>query len=326
MKANIYTKYGSPNVLELKEVEKPIPKDDEILIKVHAAAVNALDWHLLRGKPIFIRLMGLGLLKPKNLILGNDRAGKVEVIGKNVKQFKPGDEIFGETRGGAFAEYACVCEDELVLKPGNISFEEAAAVPIAAVTALQGLRDKGKIQSGQKVLINGASGGVGTFAVQIAKSFGAEVTAVCSSKNVELVRSIGADHVIDYTKEDFTKNGQRYDLIHAANGHHSIFEYKRALSPNGIYVVTGGSMSQMFQGMLLGPLMSKKGGKKMGFLSVKQNKKDLGFIAKLLQAGKVKSVIDKYYTLSDVPKAISYLEAGHAKGKVVITLQHASKR
>ena len=280
MKAIVVHKYGSPDVLQLKEVAKPTPKDDEVLVKVHAASVNAADLHFLRGKPFLMRLMGYGLLKPKNTILGADIAGRVEAVGSNVKQFQPGDEVFGDLSGsgwGGFAEYVCASEDALVLKPANMTFEQAAAVPIAAVTALQGLRDKGHIQPGQKVLINGASGGVGTFAVQIAKSFGAEVTAVCSTRNVDMVRSIGADHVIDYTQEDFTKNGQRYDLIIAANGYHSISDYKRALSPKGTYVMTGGSATQMFQAMLLGPWISRTGSKKMGNLTGETKHKGSGF-------------------------------------------------
>ncbi len=318
MKAIVYTKYGPPDVLELKEAEKPTPKEDEVLVKVHAASVNAADWHLLRGKPFLVRLMGFGLLKPKKKILGSDIAGLVEAVGRNVKQFQPGDEVFG--MGGGFAEYVCAREDALALKPANISFEEAAAIPIAAVTALQGLRDKGQIQAGQKVLINGASGGVGTFAVQIAKSFGADVTGVCSTRNLDMVRSIGADQVIDYTKEDFTQNGQRYDLILAANGYHSILDYKRALSPKGTYVMTGGSMAQLFQAMLLGPWISMTGSKKMGNLMAKVNQKDLVFMKELLEAGKVKPVIDRRYPLSEVAEAVRYLEEGHAQGKVVITV------
>jgi len=266
MKAIVYTKYGSPDVLQLKEVENPSPKDDEVLIKIHAASVNAADLHLLRADPFLVRLMGGGLLKPKNKILGADIAGQVEAVGRNVKQFKPGDEVFGDISGcgwGGFAEYVCAGENGLALKPANISFEESAAVPLAAVTALQGLRDKGQIQPGQKVLINGASGGVGTFAVQIAESFGAEITAVCSTRKLDMMRSIGADHVIDYTQEDFTQNGQRYDLIIAANGYHPISAYKRALGPKGIYVMTGGSTAQIFQALLLGPWMSMTGSKKM---------------------------------------------------------------
>jgi NADPH:quinone reductase-like Zn-dependent oxidoreductase len=328
MKAIVYHKYGPPDVLELKEVEKPIPKDNEILVKVHAASANAYDWHLLRADPFLVRLMGGGFLKPKNQILGADLAGRVETVGRNVKQFQPGDEVFGDLSGcgcGGFAEYVCAREDALMLKPANMTFEEAAAVPMAAVTALQGLRDKGKIQSGQKVLINGASGGVGTFAVQIAKSFGVEVTAVCSTRNLDLVRSIGADQVIDYTKEDFTQNVQRYDLILAANGYHPILDYKRALSPTGMYVMAGGSMAQIFQAMLLGPWISMTGSKKMGGLSARPNQKDLVFMKELLEAGKVVPVIDRRYTLSEVADALRYLEEGHARGKVVITVEHTSK-
>ena len=323
MKAIVYTKYGPPDVLELKEIEKPTPKDNEVLIKVYAASVNYADWGLLRGKPFLVRLMEFGPLKPKNKILGADLAGRVEAVGRNVKQFQPGDEVFGDISGcgsGGFAEYVSVPENALVLKPSNISFEEAAAVPLAAVTALQGLRDKGQIQPGQKVLINGASGGVGTFAVQIAKSFGAEVTAVCSTRNLDMARSIGADQVIDYTQENFTQNRQRYDLILAANGYHSISDYKRALSPEGIYVCTGGSMAQIFQSMLLGPWMSMTGSKKMGNLAAKSNKKDLFFMKELLEAGKVVPVIDRCYPLSEVAEALGYLGEGHARGKVVITI------
>jgi len=271
-----------------------------------------------------VRLIAGGLLKPKNKILGTDIAGRVEALGRNVKQFQPSDEVFGCVRGG-FAEYACAREDRLALKPSNVTFEEAAAVPVAAITALQGLR-KGHVQPGQKVLINGASGGVGTFAVQMAKSFGAEVTAVCSTRNLDNARSIGADHVIDYTQDDFTKSGQRYDLIIAANGYHPILHYRRALSPKGIYVMTGGSMAQIFQAMLLGPLISMIGSKKMGFMGIaKINQNDLAFLSELLEAGKIKPVIDRRYTLSEVPEAIRYLEEGHAKGKVVITLEHNTR-
>lgn len=322
MKAIVYTQYGSPDVLQLKEVEKPAPKDDEALIAVQAASANAADWHLLRGDPFLVRLMA-GPLKPRNTILGADIAGRVEAVGKNVKQFQPGDEVFGdisECGWGGFAEYVCARENALVLKPASMTFEEAAAVPLAALTALQGLRDKGQIQPGQKVLINGASGGVGTFAVQIAKSFGAEVTGVCSTRNLDMVRSIGADHVIDYTQEDFTQNGQRYDLIMATNGYHSISDYARALSPKGIYVMTGGSGAQMFQAMLLGPWISMTGNKKMGNLLMKPNNKDLVFLKELLEAGKIAPVIDRRYPLSEVAEAIRYLEEGHARGKVVITV------
>ena len=323
MKAIVCTKYGSPDVLKFEEVQKPVPGDDEVLIKVHAAAANAGDWHLMRADPFMIRLM-YGLQKPKHEILGTDVAGCVEAIGKNVTQFQPGDEIFGNMSSsgfGAFAEYVCAPENSIALKPSNITFENAAAVPSAAGTALQALRDKGQIQSGQKVLINGASGGVGTFAVQIAKAFGAEVTAVCSTGNMEMVRSIGADHVIDYTKEDFTQNGQQYDLILAANGYHPISDYKRALSPTGIYVMTGGSTAQMFQAMTIGPWISMTSSKKMSNMMAKPSQKDLVFMQELLETGKVVPVIDRRYPLSEVPDAIRYLEEGHAKGKVVITIE-----
>jgi NADPH:quinone reductase-like Zn-dependent oxidoreductase len=323
MKAIIYTQYGSPDVIQFKEVEKPTPKDDEVLIKVHAASVNAGDWHYLRGTPWLFRLAS-GLLKPKNIFLGADVAGQVEAVGKNVTQFQPGDEVFGDLSAcgrGTFAEYVCASETALVLKPANISFEEAAAVPVAAVTALQGLQSRVQIQPGQKVLINGASGGVGSFAVQIAKTFGAEVTAVCSTRNLDRMRSIGADYVIDYTQEDFTKNGQQYDFILAANGYRPFSDYKRALNPGGTYVMTGGATAQMFEAMLLGPLTSIRGNKKMGNVMAKPDQEDLTFMKELLEAGKVKSVIDRCYPLSEVAEAIRYLEAGLAQGKVVITVQ-----
>ena len=322
MKAAIYTQYGSPDVIQFKEVEKPTPKDDEVLIKVDAASVNAGDWHYLRGTPWLFRL-ACGLLKPKNSFLGADVAGRVEAVGKNVTQFQPGDEVFGDLSAcgrGAFAEYVCASETALVLKPANISFEEAAAVPVAAVTALQALQSREQIQPGQKVLINGASGGVGTFAVQIAKAFGAEVTAVCSTRNVGRMLSINADHVIDYSKEDFTQNGQQYDFILAANGYRPFSDYKRALNPGGTYVMTGGATAQMFEAMLLGPLVSVTENKKMGNVMAKPDKENLAFMKELLEAGKVKPVIDRCYPLSEVAEAIRYLEAGHAQGKVVITV------
>ena len=300
MKAIVYTEYGSPDVLHLKDVEKPVLADDEVLVKVHAVSVNAADLHLLRADPFLIRLSS-GFLKPKHTILGSDIAGRVEAVASNVTQFKPGDEVFGDISAcgwGGFAEYVCVRENALVLKPTNLSFEQAAAVPMAAVTALQGIRHAGQIRPGQKVLINGASGGVGTFAVQLAKSFGAEVTAVCSTRNLETARSIGADHVIDYTKEDFATNGQQYDLILAANGDRSISDYKRALSPTGVYVQTGGSMGQMTQAMIQGPWISMTGSKKMGNMGVaKPNQNDLVFMKELLESGKVKPVIDRCYPL-----------------------------
>jgi NADPH:quinone reductase-like Zn-dependent oxidoreductase len=324
MKAIVYTEYGPPEVLQLKEVEKPAPNEDEVLVQVHAASLNAGDWAMLIGEPFYLRL-AWGLPKPKHKILGLDIAGRVEAVGRNAKQFQPGDEVFGESGIGAFTEYRCVTEDKLALKPANNSFEEAATVPEAAVVALQGLRDKGQIQSGQKVAINGASGGIGTFAVQIAKSFGAEVTAVCSTRNLDMARSIGADQVIDYTQEDFTKSGQQYDLILAANGYHPISDYKRALSPEGTYVCTGGSLAQIFQSILLGPLMSKTGSKKMGNSAKIPNQKDLVFMKELLEAGKVVPVIDRRYTLSEVPEALGYIGEGHARGKVVITVEHNDK-
>jgi len=322
MKAIVYTKYGSPDVLHLKDVEKPTPKDDEVLIKIRAASVNAYDWHFLTADIFLIRLMGGGLLKPKDSRLGADIAGQIETVGRNVKQFQPGDEVFGDIGHGGFAEYVCAPESRLALKPANLSFEEAAAVPMAALTALQGLRDEGRIQPRQKVLVNGASGGVGTFAVQIAKAFGAEVTAVCSPRNLEQAHALGADLVIDYTREDFTQNGEQYDLIFAANGYHPLSAYKRALTPQGIYVMAGGTMAQIFQAMLLGSWMSKKGGKKMGGVSAKIDQKDLGIIKELLEAGKVVPVIDKRYPLSEAAEALRYLGEGHARGKVVITVEH----
>ena len=318
MRAIVYTRYGPPDVLQIKAVEKPTPQDNEVLLRILAASVNAYDWHFLTADIFLIRLMGGGLLKPKNTRLGADIAGRVEAVGRNVTQFQPGDEVFGMTQGG-FAEYACAPENTLALKPSNLSFEEAAAIPMAAITALQGLRDTGQIQPGQKVLINGASGGVGTFAVQIAKSFGAEVTAVCSTRNLEMARSIGADHVIDYTKENFTRTGQQYDLIFAANGYHSLAAYKRALTPRGIYVMAGGTMAQIFQAMLMGSWLSETGGKKMGAVMAKRNQKDLAILKELVEAGKVVPVIDRRYPFSEAAEALRYLGQGHARGKVVIS-------
>jgi len=324
MKAIVYEKYGSPDVIQLKDIETPAPKDDEVLIKIHAASVNAYDWHFLTADIFLIRFMGGGLLKPKNTRLGADMAGRIEAVGKNVKEFQPGDEVFGMVKG-SFAEYVCAPENALALKPVHTSFNETAAIPMAAITALQGLRDEGQIRAGQKVLINGASGGVGTFAVQIAKSFGTEVTAVCSTRNLEQARSIGAEHVIDYTKEDFTKNGQQYDLVFAANGYHSLSAYKRALTPKGIYVMAGGSMAQIFQSMLMGSMMSETGGRKMTGVSAKRNQNDLIFIKELFEAGKVKSIIDRQYPLSEAAEALRYLGAGHARGKVVISVESNNK-
>jgi NADPH:quinone reductase-like Zn-dependent oxidoreductase len=322
MKAAVCSRYGPPDVVQITDVEKPVPKDDEVLIKVRAASVNPLDLFHMRGAPL-IRLIP-GLRTPKHQVLGCDIAGRVAAIGGHVKQFQPGDEVFGVTgfTGGGFAEYVCVVEGKLALKPANSSFEDTAAVPVAAITALQGLRDKGRIQRGHKVLVDGASGGVGTFAVQIAKSFGAEVTAVCSTRNVDTARSIGADHVIDYTREDFTQSGQRYDLIIGANAHHSIFNYRHALSQDGIYVIAGGGLPQIFQAMLLAHFLSWIGSKKTCFFIANINQKDLVFLKDLLETGKIVPVIDRRYPLSGVAEALRYLEEGHAQGKVVITVEH----
>jgi len=326
LKAIVYTKYGPPDGLQLKEVEKPIPKDNEVLVKIQASSLNAADLDFLRGT-FFSRV--IGPFKPKYKILGSDIAGRVEAVGRNVEQFQPGDEIFGDLfyHGfGAFAEYACVTENALVLKPVSMTFEEAATLPQSGLLALQGLRDKGQIQQGQKVLINGASGGTGTFAVQIAKSFGAEVTGVASTKKLDMVRSIGADKVIDYTQEDFTKSGQCYDLILDVASNRSILAYKRALSPKGIYVTAGGHLAALLQTVFLGPIISMIGSKKMGILVWKQMKKeDLDFLTELFEAGKVAPVIDRRFPLSEVAEALRYLEEGHAQGKVVITMEHNNK-
>ncbi len=329
MKAIVYTTYGSPDVLHLNDIEKPMPQDNEVLVKVHAASANPLDWHLMRAEPFLARLEN-GLLKPKNTKLGADVAGRVEAVGRQVTQFQVGDDVFGAipiNELGSFAEYVCVHQDTLVLKPTKMTFEQAAAVPIAALTALQGLRNTGQIRPGQKVLINGASGGVGTFAVQIAKSFGTEVTGVCSTRNLDMVRSIGADHVIDYTQTDFTRNGQHYDLIFDAVGNRSVSDLQRALSPNGICAVVGfTSLPLMFQVIVLGAWVSKTGSKKIRIVdTVKPGQKDLFFIKALLDAGKVVPVIDRCYPLHQVADAIRYLEQGRARGKVVITVDGAKE-
>ncbi|MEH7749289.1 NAD(P)-dependent alcohol dehydrogenase [Neobacillus drentensis] len=322
MKAIVTKKYGPPDVLELAEVEKPIPNDDQVLVKIHASSVNFGNLVLLKGEP-FLARFAFGLRKPKYPIPGGDIAGRVEAVGKNVTKFQPGDDVFGDLSGsgwGGFAEYVSVPEIALALKPVNLSYEKAAAVPMAGVTALQGLRDKGKIQPGQRILINGASGGVGTFAVQIAKSFGAEVTGVCSTRNLDILRSIGADHAIDYTKEDFTQKPQDYDLILGVNGHKPISAYKRVLTPNGIFVHVGGSESQMFQAMVLGPWISMTSKKKMGTFLQRAKQEDLIYMKELIENGKVKPVIDRSYKLSEVPEAFRYFQEGHAQGKVVITV------
>jgi NADPH:quinone reductase-like Zn-dependent oxidoreductase len=326
MKAIVYCDYGLAN-LKLEEVEKPVPNDDQVLVKIRAASVNPYDWHFVEGAPKIMRIMGVGLRKPKDTRLGVDFAGTVEGVGKNVTQFKPGDEVFGG-RTGAFAEYVCPRADRAIaLKPANITFEQAASVNIAGITALQGVRDKGKVQPGQKMLINGASGGVGTFAVQIAKTFGANVTGVCSTRNVDLVRSLGADQVIDYTKEDFTKGEQRYDVILDNVTNHSLLECRRVLTRDGKYIMIGGGgpneqgfigpLANPIKAMLLSPFVSQK----MGMMMADANQKDLTVLADMMQSGKLKPVIDRTYKLSEVPEAIRYLEQGHARGKVVITVE-----
>lgn len=318
MKAIVYTQYGSTDVLQFKEVEKPTPKANEVLIKIHAASLNVADSHIISGSPLLVRLMTGGLTKPKRPIPGSDMAGVVEAVGSDVKLFRPGDAVYGDLNRcglGAFAEYVAAPENVLALKPANLSFEQTAAVPMAAVTALQGF--DGRVQPGQKVLVNGASGGVGSFAVQIAKAFGAEVTGVCSTKKIDTVRAIGADHVIDYKHEDFTQNGQRYDFILDAAAYRPMSEYKRSLTPNGIYVMAGGATAELLKAMLTGPLLSR-GGQKMSNLMANPDAKDLNFLNGLFEAGKVVPVIDRCYPLSETAAAVRYFEGGHAAGKVVI--------
>ncbi len=326
MKAMIFTEYGSPELLHLEEIKKPVPAADQVLVRVHAASVNYGDVHFVRGDPFPLRFSA-GFPKPKIRILGWDVAGQVEAVGANVRQFRPGNEVFGDTSlhgCGAFAEYKCVPEAALVLKPAGVSFEQAAAVPMAALTALQGLRDNGRIQPGQRVLIYGASGGVGTFAIQIAKAFGAEVTAVCSTRNINMVRSIGADSVIDYTRQDFSRSGQRYDLILAVNGYRSILDYRRALALDGTYVMAGGNMTQVANTLLLGPVISRFGKQQFRTFVTRPNQKDLTFVKSLMVAGKLTSVIDACYPLSQLPQALLYMEKQHTRGKVIITMQGAA--
>jgi NADPH:quinone reductase-like Zn-dependent oxidoreductase len=328
MKASVYTRYGPPDVLEMMEVDEPTPEDGEVLVHIGAASVNFADTSFVRGKPFMVRLMAQGIFKPKHTILGSDIAGRVEQVGHDVMALQPGDQVFGdisECGWGGFAEYVSVPEDALALKPANLTFEQAAAVPQAATVALQGLRDVGKIQPGEQVLINGASGGIGTFAIQIAKSFGAEVTGVCSTRNLELVRSLGADRVIDYTQEDFTRNGRLYDLILGTAGYRSIFDYRRALKPTGRYVMTGGAMRQVFEAMLLGQWLSKTDGKRLTNLESTPSRDDLVFLKGLIEAGKVTPVIDRCYSLGEVPEALRHYEGGHAKGKVVIRMEQDHK-
>ena len=319
MKAIVLTKYGGPEVLQLAEVAKPAPNDDEILVEIHAAAANPLDYHRMRGGPA--RVAGWLMRIPESRRLGTDVAGRVEAVGQNVTQFQPGDEVFG-CCVGSFAEYACARENRVALKPANRSFEEASAVPVAAITALQGLRDAGQVRSGQRVVVNGASGGVGTFAVQLAKTFGAEVTGVCSTRNLDLVRSIGADHVVDYTRKDFTRNGQRYDLIFDAMGNRSVSDYRRALQPQGTCIIAGAySVPRLLGHLVLAPLQSKTGNRKVRLMTMTRiNQKDLVVLKELLEAGKVLPVLDRCYPLRETAEAIGYLEQRHARGKVVITV------
>lgn len=319
MKAIVYTKYGSPDILELNELEKPIPKEDEVLIKVYAASVNPLDWHFMRGIPFFLRIMS-GLFKPRVTGLGRDVSGIIESVGPKVTRFKKGDEVFGSCTN-AFAEYVCASESKLVLKPHNVSFEEAATLNVAALTALQSLRDKGQIKKGQKVLINGASGGVGIFAVQIAKMFNTEVTGICSTNNIEMVRSIGADFVIDYTKEDVSKTGQQYHIFLDCYANRSLFACKRLLRPGGIYIPVGGPGNSLI-GILISSLgamlLSRFVSQKFVSFLTKINREDLAYMGELLASGKVKAVIGARYSLSETPEAIRLIEEGHPKGKVII--------
>jgi NADPH:quinone reductase-like Zn-dependent oxidoreductase len=324
MKAAVYRCYGSTDVLKIEKIAKPAPADNRVLVKVQAASVNPLDWHYMQGKPYVMR-PGSGIGAPNSIHMGADFAGIIESVGKDVKRFKPGDEVFGD-RDGAFAEYVSVAENgAIALKPSNMSMEQAAAVPIAGITALQALRDKGKIQSGQKVLINGASGGVGTFAVQIAKSYGAEVTGVCSGKNADMVRSIGADHVIDYTKDDFTRGSERYDLIVDNVGNHPASEYRRVLKANGSLVTVGGPSDNAWLGPLTGLLsdmiVSRFVSQKMIFMLAQANKEDMDVLRDMMQTGKLTPVIDRRYKLEQTAEAIGYLEQGHARGKVIITVE-----
>lgn len=322
MKAILQTKYGPPDVLKLEEVPKPVPGDNEVLVKVHASSVNFGNLALVGGKPFLSRFWS-GLMKPKDNIPGSDLAGRIEAVGSNVKEFKPGDEIFGDIfhcGSGAYAEYVSAPEDALALKPNNISFEEAAAVPQAALVALQALRDKGKIRAGHRVLITGASGGNGTFAVQIAKSYGAEVIGVCSARNLDMVRAIGADKLIDYTKEDFAASGEGYDLILVNAGYRSIFAYRRILNPGGVYISSVASNAQIFQSMFLGPPLSWIGNRKLTYLYHKPSRKDLIFMKELIETGKVKPVIDKVFPLSEAAEAFRYYGEGHSRGKVIISI------
>jgi NADPH:quinone reductase-like Zn-dependent oxidoreductase len=321
MKAIVRYEYGSPDVLKLEEVEKPVPSDDEVQIKIHAVSINGSDREALIGKPLYVR-MG-GLRKPGYPILGSDIAGSVEQVGKNITQFKPGDEVFGEIPGyhGGFAEYACASEHTLARKPAGLTFEQAAAIPQGGIIALNGIREKGQVQPGQQVLINGAGGSAGTFAVQLAKLYGAEVTGVDNTHKIDLLRSLGADHVIDYTRQDFTKIGKQYDLILDLIAHRSVFAYRRALKPGGTYFFVGGAVGTLFQVLLVGPWIRRMTGKNIRLLAVPQNNKDLMAITELCESGKIAVVIDRTYPLHQVPEALRYVTGGRAKGKVVITVE-----
>jgi NADPH:quinone reductase-like Zn-dependent oxidoreductase len=321
LKAVIYTQYGGPEVLQVKEIDKPFPKDDEVLIKIHAASINDWDWGLLHGD--FVNRMLNGLLKPKRKILGSDIAGRIEAVGKNVTRFKTGDDVYGDLSGhwGGFAEYVCAMETALALKPATMRFEEAAAIPQAAMLAVQGLIDKGKIQAGQKLLVNGAGGGVGTFALQIAKTYGVEVTGVDKTNKLALMQSLGFDHVIDYTEQDFTKNGQRYDLILDVKTNRPMRDYVRALNPAGVYVTVGGDMSRLLQALILGPWISKFNQKYIRIVALKPNK-DLEFMNKLFEAGKVKAIMDGPYRMEEIQKAFELFGRGDHKGKIVIVINY----
>jgi NADPH:quinone reductase-like Zn-dependent oxidoreductase len=321
MKAIVFTRYGTADVLELREVDKPVPRDDEVLVKVHAVSINDWDWGILQGIPFSNRLT-FGLRRPKRQILGSDIAGRVEAVGKNAERFRPGDEVFGDLSGhwGGFAEYVCARETALALKPGGMTFEEAAAIPQAAQLAVQGLRDKGQIRQGQRLLINGAGGGVGTFAIQLAREHGVEVTGVDSSGKLDMLRSLGFDHVLDYMREDFTKSGQHYDLILDVKTNRSVFDYLRALSANGVYVTVGGSTARLLQALLLGPFISMVSKKRVRIVFLKPNK-DLGYMAELFEAGRVKPVIDGRYRLSEAAEAMRYFGEANHKGKIVITVE-----
>lgn len=321
MKAAVCHKYGPPEIVALEEVQKPTPRDDEVLIKIYATSLNLSDWEMLTGTPFYTRTTW-GLFKSRFKILGSDVAGRVEAVGRKVTRFEPGDEVFGDIMGsfGGFAEYACARERVLTLKPAKMTFEDVSVLPQAGVIALRGILDKGQLQAGQKVLINGAGGGSGTFAVQLAKSFGAEVTAVDNTEKQDFMRSNGADHVVDYTKEDFTKNGRRYDLILDLVAHRSLFDNRRALAPSGTYLLVGGSAKRLYQALVLGPIISMFGSKKMSLLIVNPKQNDNVRLLELVESGSIVPIIDRRYPLSGVPDALRHVGEGHALGKVVVTM------